>query len=488
MRLPQPTQSSRRLSQRFTLFDLGSLSVSSVAPAFSISATVGVMARYTGTASIWAILLVALPFLISAFVFRLLNRHFPNAGASYHWSARVLGRRPARFQGWVIILAYFTSLPPILLPAAQYTLALFNPAYAENAWLQWLAASFWIAFSLFPLLKGARPTARITQVFLFVEIVSLALFAGTGAWLWPRLHGAARPGGFSLSGIPLSMIVASTILDGWEIDSYASEEALQPHRDPGTAGIIGVFAALGAYLVFIPLILSETPLHSLARSADPMTLWAQALGAAMPAQVPTYIAAHISTWMLIPVLASTSGSLWLTAYILIRGLYAMGRDRLIPERFGRLNRRGAPAFATWAVFLGCWLILALQLFVRSLNSFFTVALSAAGFFLTLEFMLDNATAMVFVWKGSHRQMVHGGKPHTHLLLRIGSTFTFAYLLLLLLSFLILSPAAVSPWLDLLIALLLLAGWGFAQRRSTPAQQIHIPELIDLKVSQAAEPD
>ena len=49
--------------------------------------------------------------------------------------------------------------------------------------------------------------------------------------------------------------------------------------------------------------------------------------------------------MLIPILLSTAGGLWLTSYILTRALFAMGRERLIPAGFGRLNRHRVPHVA-----------------------------------------------------------------------------------------------------------------------------------------------
>ena len=134
------------LRKTLSLADLSSLSVSSVGPAFSISAAAGVMAGYSGSYSLLAILLIALPFLLSSVVFRLLNQHFPQAGASYHWSARVLGARASRFQGWIVLLAYFASLPPIVLPAAQYTIALAHPQWHGNAFAQLVCGTFWIAF------------------------------------------------------------------------------------------------------------------------------------------------------------------------------------------------------------------------------------------------------------------------------------------------------------------------------------------------------
>ena len=92
-----PAADERQLEQCFRLRDLVPLSVSSVGPLFSVAATGGVMAAHAGWWTLPAVLLLAVPFIISSFVFRLLSRHFPHAGASYHWSARVIGRGASRY-------------------------------------------------------------------------------------------------------------------------------------------------------------------------------------------------------------------------------------------------------------------------------------------------------------------------------------------------------------------------------------------------------
>ena len=88
------------LKQNLKMADLVALSVSSVGPLFSIAATGGVMAANAGLWTIPSIGLIAIPFILASYIFRLLNRHFPHAGASYHWSARVLGIKASRFQAW----------------------------------------------------------------------------------------------------------------------------------------------------------------------------------------------------------------------------------------------------------------------------------------------------------------------------------------------------------------------------------------------------
>ncbi|MDA8399853.1 MAG: hypothetical protein M0008_07385, partial [Actinomycetota bacterium] len=54
-----------RLAQLFRLSDLVPLSVSSVGPLFSVAATGGVMAAYAGWWTLPAILILAVPFIIS---------------------------------------------------------------------------------------------------------------------------------------------------------------------------------------------------------------------------------------------------------------------------------------------------------------------------------------------------------------------------------------------------------------------------------------
>lgn len=467
----QPKTTSR-LRQTFSLFDLSSLSISSVAPAFSISATTGVMVGYSGIYSLLAILLIALPFLISSFTFRVLNRHFPHAGASYHWSRRVFGPKVARFQGWILILAYFSSIPPILVPAAQYTLALVDPSATPNTWLEFLIGSFWMGVAMFPLLRGARPTARMTQFFFIIEILFLVVFATLGIWAFPHVHVPIGDSHFHPGGILLTMIIASTIMDGWEIDSYASEESTQPDRDPGLGGIIGAFFALLIYFIFVPLILFETPRHLLVNSAEPMVLWVKS--------IQTFMPMHASLWILIPILASTAGSLWLTAYILIRGVFAMGRDGMLSKSFGKLNHRGVPAFATWIIFISAWVVMTLQLFVSSLSVFFNIVLSTAGFFLIFEFALDNITSVVFLWRIHNHDTLHQNRlqRHTHRWMLIGSGFTAIYLIGLLLSFLALSSQTISPWVDPILALFLVLGLIYALRFGDKFQNVHIFEYSE----------
>ncbi len=455
-RLPEGSQ--RRLRQSFRIWDLVPLSVSSVGPLFSVAATGGVMAADAGWWTLPAIAILALPFIVSSFVFRLLNRHFPHAGASYHWSARVIGKTASRYQAWILILAYFLSIPPIAIPAGSYTLALIAPHYHAPATVQMAMTLFWIAFAAVPLLLGGRPTARITQVFFCVEMVSLAGFGVLGAFNWHRLSVPVHFGKPPIGGILIVAVIAATILDGWEIDSYAAEESQRPRHHPGVGGIIGAFGALLFYAVLYPLMLGETPLAQLAGSTDPLAVWSHRMLPGEP-------------WaMLVPILLSTAGGLWLTSFILTRALYAMGRERLIPASFGKLNRHHVPHVAILASLGLAAVVVGLQLFVSSLGSFFNLVLSGAGFFLLAEFFLDSVTATVFLTTGHKRLPDVQLQPHAHRLLTAGAVFSSVVMGALLVCFFIYGPKAIGVGVDQTFAVLLALGVGFAwwARRRSPS--------------------
>ncbi len=439
----------RRLAQLFHLTDLVPLSVSSVGPLFSVAATGGVMAADAGWWTLPAIAVLAVPFLVSSFVFRLLNQHFPHSGASYHWSARVIGRSASRYQAWILILAYFTSIPPIAIPAGAYTLALVAPGYHAPPVVQLAVTIFWIGFAAVPLLLGGRPTARITQAFFTLEMVSLVTFGVLGVLNWHRIAVPIRFGAPPLGGILIVAVVAATILDGWEIDSYAAEESMRPRAHPGVGGIIGAIGALLFYAILYPLMLGETPLHQLANATNPLAEWSARL---LP-QAP---------WvMLIPILASTAGGLWLTTYILTRALYAMGRERLIPSHFARLSRRQVPHVAILASLGTALAVVAMQVFITSLGAFFNLILSAAGFFLLAEFFLDSVTASVFLTLGHRRVPETKLEPHSHIWLLAGALFSTAVMGSLLVAFFIAGPRAIGNGIDQTIAVLLALGLAFA---------------------------
>lgn len=390
----------------FHILDLIPLSTSSIAPAFSIAAAFGVMVFYAGFYSITATLLLFIPFFISSLVFRSLNKHLPNSGASYYWGRKILGESFGGFQAWVVILAYLFSIPPIVIPAGEYSIDflisinVLNSSAINNSFLLFLISSIWIIIAILILISGAKPTARATEFFLAIELFIIVMFIAVGLyflpghtinnfsihWYLPSLH--------DIAGIFLAMIVAATIMDGWEIDSYAAEESKNPTEWPGVSGIIGLLIVTIIYIIIMPLMLMETPLASLSNSVDPLYVWATMV-------IPKY-----SFIIDIAVILSTGSSLWLTTFILSRAWYAMSRDKLLPKKLSNTNERGSPYYSIAVIGLVVFSINILLLFSKSIFSLFSILLSTAGIFLLCEFMLDNIVGLYFFWFMHKNNHIH----------------------------------------------------------------------------------
>lgn len=466
---------SKSLQQTLHLDGLSSLSISSVAPLFSVAAAGPAMAQAAGVDVPVAIVLIALPFLLAAWIFLSLNQHFPHAGGSYHWARRILGVHYSNFQAWILLMAYFWSIPPIILPAAEYSLNLLG--ITVTPWHSLLMGGFWVLFSGSVLLLGARMTAWVTQIFLALEVLAVGAMAFWGYSHW----GISVSGTESFSwsqvnwpGVAVCMVLGATIVDGWEIDTYAAEEAMKPRSAPGWGGIFGAVAVVAYYLLIWPLLLHQLSLNALSQSSDSLALWTSTMA---PAYAP---------WMRLAVLASTAGSLWLTTFILSRALFAMGRDGTISLWVARLNTRRAP---TWAVVipLGLSLVItSLQLFLPSIRSLFDLLLSAAGFFLVAEFLLDALSMLHFLTRG-HARLIYAHHPlsaHHHLGLLIAALVVVLMLSSVEILFLIYGPQYIAPGIDQVVAGLLAMGVGYAawQKWQRPHQRTFLFSVEETRIS------
>ncbi|MEM0139934.1 MAG: APC family permease [Ferroplasma sp.] len=381
--------------------DLSALSTSSVAPAFSIAASYGVIAMYLGFYSIMAIIITFPVWLGAAILFRKFNRLHPNAGASYHWGNKIVSRKYGSFQAWIITLAYFFSIPPIVIPAGEYTdiflysTGIIGYGIYSNIYTIFLLGSFWVGITLIASIFGAKPTARLTEIFLVMELSIIGAFVAIALLYLPSA--TVNPVNISwfvgfgnIMHSPykymLAFPVIATIMDGWEIDSYASEESFNREKWPGTTGIIGLIAVFAIYLTTMALMDIETPMNLLSGSLDPLATWAN------------YIIPKYAFIMDIAVISSTASSLWLTTYILSRAWYVMSRERLFPQSFGYVHKKYRSPYGNLIIIaVAAESINAVMVFAPSIEAFFAELLSISGIFLMMEFGFDAFTA-IYLYK------------------------------------------------------------------------------------------
>lgn len=391
------------------LGQLAAMSVSSVGPVFSIAAAVGPMIAAGGYGAPVGMWLAFLPFLASALTFRHLNRHLPNAGASYGWTLKALGPVGALAQAWMVILAYFFSLLAIIVPAGTYTLALLAPSQVDNNLAVSLVGSGWAIFAAIPLIAGIGPTVKLTTYFLVTEAIVIGAFfalgfvrlATRGAVVHPTASWFVPNGHTHFGQLLIAAVVGFTIVDGWELDSHAAEEAKNKRINPGTGGLIGLLSVTGLYVVGFFLLFSLAPLPGLiAHQTNVLSYFSGLIAPAWATKI-----------MIVGILASTASGLWLTHYILNRALFAMSRDGVIPARLGKIHPKFAtPARLVLITTIAEVAVTTLLVNIPNVASFFAVILQSAGFFLAAVFVLSNISALVYF-----RRVARGSVKHFLLL-------------------------------------------------------------------------
>ena len=105
------------------------IATSSVAPAYTLAATVGFLVAVVGLASPAAILVGFVPVLCIAIAYYYLNRQDPNCGASYSWVSRTLSPHIGWIGGWIQLAANVLFCAAAPLVAGAYTLQLLNSLF-----------------------------------------------------------------------------------------------------------------------------------------------------------------------------------------------------------------------------------------------------------------------------------------------------------------------------------------------------------------------
>lgn len=387
---------ARRLPRVLRFFDLSVLSSASMGPAYSLASTMGPMVAAAGMASPLALLALSAIMLCVAVGFAQLSRVAPNAGSSYSWIRMAFGPRTGAYGAWLLLLSNFFATMATAIPAGIYTLDLLAPRYAQDPLLDAAVGAVWILGSAALLYVGIRPTAKVTAVALAAELGVLLASAAAAAF-WPHAHvhapanaraaGDAQTFRLTLFGFLNAMTLGIWMSDGWEVSASASEEVAGDRRASGRGGITGLVVTTAVLALCMAAYLHLGSVAGFtANQADAMRYVADLLGG--------------GPWRLVivsTVLVSTSSSLWTTILYLSRSVFAMGRDGVLPEVLGRLDRRSEPLWSLAAVAVLVTVSELVTGFSPSAASALDTVLNASSVFLGLLFAFSAAAAVRTFW-------------------------------------------------------------------------------------------
>jgi amino acid transporter len=304
-------------------------SVSTAAPAAGMATVPAIVATTAGTATVWSFVLATAVALAVGACIATFTRRMAVAGSLYSLTAKGLGPGAAFACGAALLAGYAVLLMAALAGAALYTNALLTrlglaPPPAVAAAVVVLLAMLTGGL----VLRGVRVSARIV---LAVEAVSIALMIVIFAVLLagppapPAPTGAAAD--WSLVGVAAGVLPALGAFIGFEAATTLGVEARRPFVSVpravlGTAGLVGLLILLAALTQVVG--------------------FAGALGG-QPEPVVTLAAAHGTPWLavLLDVGIATSfvACALATTNALVRVLFSMARDRIVPQRIGATHGR-----------------------------------------------------------------------------------------------------------------------------------------------------
>ncbi len=310
--------------------------------------------------------------LMGALTYAELGVMFPRAGGAYVFIRESLGKMPAFLLGWtaftvnlagsaaalavvfaeqlnalkpfgfehVVFLGGGCVLPngvadPECLSAPGFHFAFGTVKLTAACLIVFVAAINWFGLRLggnvqkgFTVLKGG--------LMVFLAVVALA-FAGTSATPRPGLF-TPSPDGFSISAfLGIAMVQVLFAYDGWTNVVTVGSEIKNPARNLPKAMLLGVLGVAALYLLVSFGYLNVLGLDGFANSQR--TVASDAAG---------ILFGHVgqglvATIILVSVLGSLNG-------ITISGprfYYAMARDGLFPQTFGKVNKHHVPGHSIW---------------------------------------------------------------------------------------------------------------------------------------------
>lgn len=322
------------------------IATASVAPAYSLAATLGFIVAVVGVGvHAPAVLIVSfIPILFVSVAYRFLNLADPDAGTTFAWVTRTFGPQIGWVNGWAIFLADIIVMASLAAVASQYTFALWN-GHPSNFGLIagaviWIAVMTWICY------RGIELSARIQTFLLSLEIFTLFLFVVvalikvyanhpahsihvSGSWFNP----------FDLGWGPLidGVLLGIFIYWGWDSGVAVNEESRDRHRGPGKAAVISTLILL---LIYVAVSAAAQAYHGTAFLSNNSSDVLNALGT-------NVFGSPLDKLLIICVLTSASASTQTTILPTARTTLSMAKWQAVPSAFGRVHPRFfTPTFST----------------------------------------------------------------------------------------------------------------------------------------------
>src|SRR3984893_10100767 len=237
----------------------------SVAPAYSLAATLGLVVGAVVLQSPAVAVLAFVPMLLTSIGYSELNKADPDCGTTFTWATRAFGPRSGWAGGWGIVAADVLVMASLAQVAGQYVFFLVsgpNSKIGQNPASGWvlLVGFLWIIALTDICYRGIELSANFQKVLLSIELVMLLVLSVVALVKVGQGHpGSIHPALTwfnpfqvkSFSTFTEGIILMVFIYWGWDTAVAVNEETKDKNKTPGRAAILSTLILLVTYAIVI---------------------------------------------------------------------------------------------------------------------------------------------------------------------------------------------------------------------------------------------
>src|SRR5215469_11522362 len=241
------------------------IATASVAPAYSIAATLVFVVAVVGLQAPAVTVLAFVPMLLTSIGYSELNKADPDCGTTFTWATRAFGPKTGWAGGWAIVAADVSVMASLAQVASSYVFLEFGAkGIGNNSTSGWvlLGGILWIVLMTVICYVGIEVSANFQKILLSIELIMLTVLSVTalikvGNGSAPAGHMAVRFSWFNPLDIssPTTFIVGTLLMVfiywGWDTTVSVNEETGNPHVTPGRAAVLSTLILLATYALVV---------------------------------------------------------------------------------------------------------------------------------------------------------------------------------------------------------------------------------------------
>jgi amino acid transporter len=318
------------------------MGVAFIAPAAGMAFVPQIVASHAGAAVPFLYLLAILACLCVAYTIGQFARAVSSAGSFYAFNSRGLGTRAGFLSGWLLMIGYLTAFPQNML-AFGYSLSSVLKQHTGLFIPWWMFAGVATVLVTWIAIRGLGLSVRVDLTLIGIEVVILTglaavIIAKGGAEGQSAAVFTPGASGHVSSGLLFGLVFAFLTMVGFEASATVGEETRDAHRNIPRA----LLAAVGLSGVFFLFITYALTIGFGRHHAD------QFASSALPLDdlAHRYIGNGYAIVIDLAVIVSAFAVSLAAGNGLVRVMFAMSRDRLLPARLSTVSvKRQTPAFA-----------------------------------------------------------------------------------------------------------------------------------------------